>query len=268
MDIPDNNLLVKGLDGNDRYWDGRGNDTFYGGAGDDTVDRTTCAWDERGNNKFYGGSGNDQLGSGNGKDTLYGDAGNDWLDGAFSSDILYGGLGNDIMWGGFSGNDTLYGQSGNDLLSGQAHDDYLIGGKGHDRIWGDQGLDTLIGVEPKDTQPGKGERDTLNDGYGKYFLEKDIFVLGDASKVYYNDGDNTKSGKPDYALIQYFDPNTDVIQLKGKASDYILRKSPTGMPTGRAIFLETGAVDELIGIVQLDGNSTNFSLTASCFKFV
>lgn len=273
IDSPGNDI-VKGLAGNDYFWNDAGNDTFYGGAGNDTVG-DGCQFVDRGSNLFYGGDGKDQVNGGNGQDTLYGDSGNDWIDGGYNNDVLYGGLGNDIMWGGayylYSNippdNDTLYGQGGNDLISGQAGDDYLVGGKGHDRIWGDDEIDTLIGIEPQDAQPGKGERDTLN-SYEKYYPEKDTFVLGDTSKIYYNDGDNTKSGKGDYALIQYFDPNTDVIQLHGKASDYSLRKSPAGMPSGRAIFLETGAVDELIGIVQLDGNSTNFSLTASCFKFV
>src|SRR5262249_40129130 len=67
--VPDQNIFVIGLAGNDRITDATNLGNFYafGGDGDDTI---------------TGGGGNDQL---------YGDAGNDVLYGAAGVDSLYGG---------------------------------------------------------------------------------------------------------------------------------------------------------------------------------
>lgn len=269
-DYPGNDL-VRGMGGNDRFWNDAGNDTFDGGIGNDTVGEG-CQFVDRGNNRFSGGDGNDQVNGGNGKDTLRGDQGNDQVDGGYGQDILYGGSGTDILWGGdyygsSTDDDKLYGQDGKDFLSGQAGDDYLVGGLGNDYLWSDDGTDTLIGIEPTATQPGKGERDTLN-GCEKWDDERDSFILGNAKKVYYNDGDNSKLGLGDYALIESFNADKDLIKLHGKASDYILKKSPSGMPSGQAIYWKTSNKDELIAIVQVDGGGSGLALNSKAFSFV
>jgi peptidoglycan/xylan/chitin deacetylase (PgdA/CDA1 family) len=106
----------------------------------------------------------------------------------------------------------------------------------------------------------------------------DTFVLGDADRVYYNDGNPETFGLQDYGVIQNFSiAQGDVIQLKGKGSDYQIIDSPLGV--GKAIYYKpaialsgvTGmeALDtkgELIGVVE--NGDLNLSLTDSYFKFV
>jgi Ca2+-binding RTX toxin-like protein len=75
---------------------------------------------------------------------------------------------------GTAGKDTLIGGEGNDTL---------IGRKGSDSLNGGAGDDTLIGINPGDANPGLLEIDTLTGGAGN-----DLFVLGDASGVFYNGG--------------------------------------------------------------------------------
>lgn len=189
-----------------------------------------------------GTSGNDTLTAGAGVQTLYGEAGND---------SLKAGAGNDILYGG-SGNDKLYGEDGNDKLYGDTGRDELFGGSGDDH---------LVGVTASSTTAGRGEVDRLTGGSGR-----DRFHLGNSQRVFYNDGNNSSSGTGDYALIADFKlTEGDVIQLKGAASSYRLGSSPTGLPSGSAIFLKTSGTDELIGVVQ---GTTNLSLNSAAFSFV
>ncbi len=88
----------------------------------------------------------------------------------------------------------------------------------------------------------------------------DTLVLGSATEIYY---DNNRA--KDYAVIQGFEQNKDVIQLKGKASDYRLETLSDGI----AIFLLKQDEDELLGIVEdntLSGHS--FNLTSKNFAYV
>jgi RHS repeat-associated protein len=202
------------------------------------------------NNDFVGGNGND---------ILTGSKGNDRLDGGNGNDALVGGDGNDSLMAA-NGDDALFGGNGNDTLDGGNGNDFLIGGKGNDRLFGGKGNDILTGVDPSGATPGVGEFDTLSGGAGK-----DLFILGDVARCYYNDGNNATSGMGDYALVTDFDSKQDVIQLHGSASNYRLGTSPAGLPAGTALFQKTIGQDELIGIIQGD---SGLSLNSSYFSFM
>ena len=274
----DNDRLY-GNAGNDFVDGGADNDRLYGSDGDDTV------LGGSGNDLLNGGSHNDDLYGEDGEDTLQGSKGNDYLDGGADNDLLVGHNDNDTLLGGI-GHDTLQGGSGNDELDGELGDDRVLGQTGNDILAGNDGKDTvlggsgddivfggddndslnggsgsdmLIGVDPDASEPGVGELDTLVGGND---TNVDIFVLGDAIGVYYDDG-VAGTGTGDYALIRQFDPNDgDTIELHGSADDYELGASPSGLPSGKAIFTSDG---ELIGLVQGGGN---LSLDSSAFTFV
>jgi subtilisin family serine protease len=203
-------------------------------------------------NVITGTSGNDSLSGTPIPDDISGLAGNDVLRGQQDDDILRGGGGNDSLYGG-ADEDDLLGNAGNDLM---------YGGKGNDTLRGGAGADVLTGVNVLDALPGLGEIDRLTGN-----ADTDTFALGDASKVYYDDGNNTNSGVNDYGLIVDFSVGTDIIQLRGNASNYVLATSAVGLPPGTAIFRETGTTDELIGIVRnIPLNQLN--LTTSSFSYI
>jgi serralysin len=134
------------------------------------------------------------------------------------------------------------------------------GTTGNDLLLGGSSNNALVGVDPSSTA-GKGEIDTLI-GAGN----RDRFILGDANRVYYNDGDSTTNGSNDYANIVGFSATTgDVIQLQGKAADYSLGTAPAGVNAGTAIYNNLSGEPELIGIVQ---NTSGLSLTDSYFNYV
>ncbi len=116
--------------------------------------------------------------------------------------------------------------------------------------------DTPIGADPL-TGLGRGERDRLTGGPGR-----DVFVLGTAAGVLYNDGNPNTAGTADYALITDFNPAEDFLQIRGSRSSYQLGSSPAGLPIGVALFLRE-AVPELMAIVQgvnsLDLNASYFT---------
>jgi Ca2+-binding RTX toxin-like protein len=204
--------------------------------------KVDLATDTLGSTGSVGGS------SGN---VVKGTSGNNTLTAAAGAQTMYGYGGNDSLSAG-AGNDTLYGGSGNDTLRGGTGNDHLYGGAGNDR---------LFGVNSNSSTPGRGEIDRLTGGDGG-----DRFILGDSQRVYYTDGNANASGLGDYGLITDFKPaEGDVIQLKGAASSYRLSSTPSGLPTGTAIFLETSGVDELIGIVQ---GASNLGLNSPAFSYV
>lgn len=231
-------LLVDNLNDNSSFLGYAGDDTVFSLDGNDTINGN------QGNDSLDGGTGNDSIQGGQDSDTLVGREGNDWLN---------GNLGNDQLRGG-SGDDTLYGGKGNDSVEG---------GTGNDFIAGDNGNDTLIGVNGGDVNPGLGENDTLTGGSGG-----DRFVLGDSSKIFYND---LTSSSVSYALIADFNLSEDVIQLKGTSSNYVLGATTTGLPSGTGIYLDDDGIagltsnDDLIGIIQ---NVSGLAISSSYFGFV
>ncbi|MGB5899895.1 MAG: SdrD B-like domain-containing protein [Geitlerinemataceae cyanobacterium] len=203
-------------------------------------------------NAITGTSGDDILSGTPIPDDIRGFAGNDRLQGRQDNDTLRGGGSNDSLYGG-GGDDDLFGNAGNDLL---------YGGKGNDNLRGGSGTDVLTGINTLDALPGLGEIDRLRGN-----ADIDTFALADSDRTYYNDGDDTHSGFGDYGWIQDFTVGEDVIQLSGSASNYSLAESPSGLPTGTAIFLETGSTDELIGIVR-NVPLAQLDLTDSSFSYV
>ncbi|MBZ8179768.1 calcium-binding protein [Oscillatoria salina] len=200
-------------------------------------------------NEIVGNDGNNLLQGILGNDTLSGGLGNDTLNGGTGDDSLEGGTGADSLVGA-SGFDSLFGGDGSDTLLGNRDDDYLEGGLGSDSLEGGLGDDTLIGVDPS-TGFGSAEIDTLTGGKGS-----DVFVLGDATNVYYNN-DNT-----DLALIVDFTISQgDQIRLQGQLIDYTFSVSG-----GSNTAIVEIATNDQIAIVQgIDPTTLN---QASNFEFV
>ena len=107
--------------------------------------------------------------------------------------------------------------------------------------------------------PGLGEIDSLSGGTGS-----DIFILGNATKVYYDDGNTLTNGGSDYADITDFNiAEGDIIQLQGASSNYLL--AVVGVDTQILINKPGTELDELIGTVR---NQTGLSLTGTYFSYV
>ncbi len=177
---------------------------------------------------------------------IVGDSGNNTLNGTPNIDSIFG----------FGGDDLLFGKKGNDTLSGGANNDSLFGGFGSDTLSGGAGNDILeVGFW------SVGNTDSLTGGTGR-----DQFIVGNATQVFYDDGNPNTAGTRDYALITDFNASEDVIQLGGPRSNYRLGSAPSGLPQGTAIYLNqpAGKPDELIGIVQ---GSASLSLDSNDFRF-
>jgi Ca2+-binding RTX toxin-like protein len=279
---------IKGLAGSDTIQGLAGADTISAGPGDDLIsadDGDDEVIGDSGDDSLLGGAGNDTLNGGIGQDRLVGQAGNDnllggngtdRLNGGDGDDVLKGGLGNDILFGesgddtirGGDGNDVANGGTGNDNLSGYVGSDSLVGSFGNDVLAGGAGNDTLTGVEPSTAGSGvgfgAGEVDTLRGGLGS-----DTFVLGNASRVYYSDGDPLTIGDSDYALIKDLNASEDVIQLHGSQALYSLDIYTVDSGVFEAALIyDPGIAEraEIIGILQ--NVSADLNLTNTAFSYV
>jgi Ca2+-binding RTX toxin-like protein len=265
------NDVLNGDAGNDFLYSDAGNDTINGGSGTDNY-RADYSNASSGLTMTYdSATGSGTIVVGSETDTFTSIEEFDFFEGTNFDDVIFGGSGNDANIEGGSGNDTISGNAGNDDLFGQDGDDVLNGGNdgddlfggigndvlngdaGNDNLRGDQGNDTLQG-----TNSGTGERDTLEGGLGS-----DLFILGDADFLGYDDGNGSSAGTNDYAQIADFNSSEDTIQLRGSSSDYILVVS--GSDTD--IFLDKPGTepDELIATIE---NQTGLSLTESYFSYV
>jgi hypothetical protein len=123
---------------------------------------------------------------------------------------------------------------------------------GNDVIVGTTAGEIISGVPATSSRLGRGSADVLTGGGGD-----DLFILGDASAVYYNDGNPSSSGAADLAAITDFSAG-DRIQLRGTASDYrfatgtVMRHSGTtlywiGPGSGYTQFGGSSAMGEVIG---------------------
>lgn len=126
----------------------------------------------------------------------------------------------------------------------------VYGTDGSDSIIGNAGDDVLMGVTGSGAATGRGTVDTLRGNGGN-----DLFVLGDARGVFYDDGRARSAGTADYAEILDFSAG-DRIQLRGTASDYFLSPLASGGAGRTGIYHDSNdngrldARDELIGIVS------------------
>lgn len=286
--------IISGTSAQDKLQGTAGNDQYNGGLGDDEI------YSSEGADILSGGEGIDSAvysassaavqvdlttGTGSGGhaqgdklisiETVYGSSFGDGIIGDDGDNTFYGGNGNDTLTGkggqdylsGQDGNDVISGGDDNDRLLGGNGDDTLIGGSGNDIVSGGNGIDILTGAD--NTTKGLGEIDRLKGDAGN-----DIFVLGTSTHAYYNDGVNNSNGKSDYALIEDFTINQDVIQLYGGAS-YYLGATPKGVNSGTGIFIDNDGVnglsnnDELIGVLSKT-NLSNGIITNSTagFSFV
>ena len=181
------------------------------------------------------------------------------LTGTAQADTLSGLAGNDTLRGG-RGNDRLLGNEDNDVLVGGFNQDVLLGGSGSDRLSGGADNDFLKGgvVAASNAQ----DVDTLTGGLGA-----DQFVLGESQGQLYDDAQDNSAGTQTYALIRDFkESEGDRILLHGDASDYVLGSSPTGVPSGKAIFLKTPGQDELVAIVR--GETSGLNLNSVSFRYL
>ena len=260
------NDYLKGKEGEDIFNGGAGKDRIYGGNGNDNLNG------DSGNDYLRGENDDDALDGGEGKDRLYGDAGedtlsggigNDYLNGGIDRDLLDGGEGKDTLYGG-DADDTLIGGAGNDFLKGEDGEDLLDGGEGKDRLYGGDLNDTLVGGSGNDILFGGNGNDVIigfnADSFGVGEIDRlrgnageDTFVLGDSNRIFYNDGDNTNVGKSDYAIIEDFNQDEDLIRLSfNEENDYYLGAAGGG--TG--IYIDDDGVsglsrnDELIGLIR------------------
>jgi Ca2+-binding RTX toxin-like protein len=303
LDGGNGNDILNGGVGNDKLDGGNGNDILEGGAGNDDLDggdgNDTYVFDsnlDQGNDKIQelNRGGNDTIEfRGNesieidlsstksqyvnrnlvlkiqGIENITGGGGNDTISGDDLANILKGGAGNDIITAG-DGNDEILGGLGNDRIDGGAGNDII------DAVTSFALVLPVISLGSPIENPGQNSIDIIKGGTGR-----DIFVLGSASNInagisgssYYVGAKNA-----DYALIQDFEFNRgtnrsfvpgDLIQLYGRANDYVLGATSAGSPKGIGIF--TNDINrDLIGIVQSqDVNLSGLNLTNnSQFSFV
>lgn len=263
----DGNDLIAGGATDIRYpgFDVQVGDILYGGNGSDTLigSNDPYIWFEN-SDTLYGGSGNDLYLVTN-RDTVVeaANSGIDTIKTNYSSYILGNNFENlilseqSIIYGIPEDNLGLYngtGNSSNNTITGNSKANILKGLAGNDRLQGLAGNDILQG-----TDIGIGEKDTLTGGAGK-----DIFLLGDATQTYYNNGNQATAGNGDYALITDFNRSEDYIKLNGKKNEYVLAKSPANLSAGSAIYRRnSGKPNELIAIVP----ESNLSLNDKYFKF-
>ena len=229
---------------------GRYNDTINTGTGDDTI-----------------------INAGLGIDTVDADSGTDTLIVDYSSNT-YGAISTTISangTGGFNGSFFAYkdgnnydqinfsniekfritGTDNNDLITTGSGDDIVNGGAGDDTMNVGDGNDTVTAVNS--IPFGLGENDILTGGAGR-----DLFILGNATNVYYDDGNTATNGNTDYATITDFNPLEDKVQLRGTLANY--RLEVAGSNTNLYL-VKTGAEpDELIAVFQ---DITGLNLTST-----
>ena len=244
------------------------------GSGNDTIKLKGIY-----NDTINGGIGNDTINSGLGNDTVDGGAGTDLLIVDYSSvnTGINGSLQSSISssTGGFNGSFytdyagyhqvnfsnieqfQITGTAASDTISTGGGNDTINGGAGNDIINAGGGNDTINGVNETLLKPGLGEIDVLTGGTGS-----DRFILGNATKAYYDDGNTLTNGSNDYADITDFNTG-DIIQLQGTSSNYLL--AVVGADTQILINKPGTEPDELIGIIR---NKTGLSLTGSSFAYV
>ena len=137
---------------------------------------------------------------------------------------------------------------------------------GRDLIIGTTGNDLISGVPRGSLLNGRGSYDSLTGNGGD-----DVFVLGTASSIYYEDGKPSSSGSSDLAAITDFNTG-DRIQLKGAAAHYRLADALVSGKTGSLLYWTkaagAGTVDEVLGFVQGLSNADLTLTNSSQFLYV
>ena len=264
-------LKLTGTRKEDVLTGGSGDDTISGRAGKDVLfgnDGNDFIFGGKDEDRIAGGAGNDSIRGQRNNDEISGDEGDDSISGGAGEDTLMGGQGNDFLAGN-RGSDRILGEAGEDQLKGGRGNDLLVGGAGNDNISGNANQDILVGValDNFDSSFGIGEQDTLNGG-----TDSDIFVLGNSSRVFYDDGDSFTAGDGDFALITDFDPSQDRIQLKDSADfyhlDFFIRANQSTNRTNAKIVYDQGisATGETIAVIE--DIDPQLNITNPAFIFV
>ena len=134
--------------------------------------------------------------------------------------------------------------------STSGRDDMLFGGSGSDVLYGGFGNDTLNGTD--ETIAGYLEQDILTGGLGT-----DLFILGDAGRVYYS-----TQGNADFATITDFDAGMDTVQLLGSAS---YTQQTQGNDVHLYLNNSDPTPDDLIAVFT---GTTSLDLSSSAFSYV
>jgi Ca2+-binding RTX toxin-like protein len=269
------NDWIDGGSGNNTLNGGAGVDTMIGGAGDDYFVITS-------GDSLVGNGGGDVIISEINGYTLpssfvglflsnhvssvtggIGNASNNTLTGNSLANTLNGGAGVDTLLGDI-GNDYYYIDNANDLVieaSGRGTDtvefsfdsytltnnvERLVFGSGVVSGTGNSLNNSLAGNIANNTLSGatrsiRNEVDTLTGGAGS-----DLFILGNSSECFYNDGVYSVTGTTDYALITDFKTSeSDRLQLK--SGTYFFGANSGGY---QDLFLELGTIDEMIARFQ------------------
>ncbi|MFM1798791.1 MAG: hypothetical protein RLZZ117_1069 [Cyanobacteriota bacterium] len=133
--------------------------------------------------------------------------------------------------------------------------------EGGDILTGSGAAESLSGVLPGSLLRGRGSLDRLTGGGGA-----DVFVLGDAAGIFYDDG-TPGLGSADMAVITDFSAE-DRIQLHGVPADYRLVSGRHGGVAGLRVDALVSGLPEAIGFVQ-GANPAALSLAdASRWVFV
>lgn len=137
--------------------------------------------------------------------------------------------------------------------------------------WGRTGNDTLVGYNTLvstqnsstlDVFVGDIEIPLLVDPYPRNWHNK--FVLGDWKQPYYANGNPFLLGLNDFGIIIDFEPNQDIIQLHGQASDYQTFESFLGTVVWHKQEVLPGiAVPDVVAIIL----TTGLDLNASYFQY-
>ena len=116
---------------------------------------------------------------------------------------------------------------------------------GPDIITGTTANETISGIPNGSTLRGRGTVDKLTGGGGD-----DLFVLGDADGVFYDDGNSTVQSTADMAWITDFSAG-DIIRLHGDPTSYQLSSVRyNGLRGVQISALRPSSVPEPIGFVQ------------------
>jgi len=284
------NDTLSGGGGNDLLISGGGLDKIDGGLGNDSLSdlnlgtvTTSLSLNETGGIiNLPGGaeikgievfSGTLTTGSGNDSINFIQDlnniittgAGNDTVNAGLGLDRVNGGDGEDLLILDYSGGDPGSGMGGsptwyyrrNSANNGNLDEIYPSNFERF-QITGTSQNDNFQGNIGSDTFNGFGGLDSINGGEGA-----DRFILGDDTNNYYDDGKNTTNGNTDYASISGFQIGQDVIQLKGKSTDY--RLVTTTENTELYIDKPGTEPDELVGIIN---KVTGLNLSSSSFAYL
>jgi hypothetical protein len=118
----------------------------------------------------------------------------------------------------------------------------------------------MVLVDPSEANPGRGEVDVFIGHAGA-----DQFVLGQAGKVYYDDGVAANLGDEDYGVIWDLDSSRDTIRLAGMRSEYELHPSFGDLPDGTSLYrIDQEDGSELVGVLA---GVTGLTLSSGVFVF-